>query len=126
MEVQATTMQNNVGSYQGSATVVNPVDKVEEVTNSKIITAAEETKNGTTEERGQASDEQIKQAVSEINKRASNTRAVYGIHEGTNRVTIKILDKDSDRVIKEFPAEETLNMIEKLWEVAGLLVDEKR
>ena len=29
-------------------------------------------------------------------------------------------------VIKEFPPEKTLDMIAKVWEVAGILVDEKR
>jgi len=29
-------------------------------------------------------------------------------------------------VIKEYPPEKTLDMIQKLWEMAGLMVDEKR
>lgn len=70
--------------------------------------------------------EQVKKAVEGINKNAKNTEAIFGIHEGTNRVTIKIIDKDSKKVIKEFPPEKTLDMIEKIWEMAGLMVDEKR
>ena len=38
---------------------------------------------------------------------------------------IKIIDKDSKEVLKEYPPEKTLDMIAKVWEVAGLLVDEK-
>ena len=68
---------------------------------------------------------QIKKAVEEINKKAQNSEAVFGIHEPTNRVTIKIIDKDSREVLKEYPPEKTLDMIAKVWEVAGLLVDEK-
>lgn len=74
----------------------------------------------------EATDEQIKKAVSEINKKATNTEAVFGIHEKTNRVTIKIVDKETKDVIKEVPAEKTLDLIAKAWELAGLLVDEKR
>lgn len=70
--------------------------------------------------------EQIKRAVESINKSNPQTEAVFGIHEGTNRVTIKIVDKESKEVIKEYPPEETLDMIEKIWEMAGILVDEKR
>ena len=44
----------------------------------------------------------------------------------TNRVTIKIVDKKTKEVIKEFPPEKTLDMIAKVWEMAGLMVDEKR
>lgn len=69
---------------------------------------------------------QIKKAVEDINKRAVNSEAIFGIHEATNRVTIKIVDKDTKKVIKEFPPEKTLDMIAKAWEIAGLMVDEKR
>ena len=72
------------------------------------------------------SNEQIKKAVSEINKNAQGTEAVFGIHEATNRVTIKIVDKETKEVVKELPPEKTLDLIAKAWEMAGLLVDEKR
>ena len=76
-------------------------------------------------EKNEVSNEYIKSAVENINKNAG-TEAVFGIHEQTNRVTIKIVDKETKDVIKEVPAEETLDMIAKAWELAGLFVDEKR
>ncbi len=69
---------------------------------------------------------QIKKAVESINKKAVNSEAIFGIHEATNRVMIKIVDKDTKKVIKELPPEKTLDMIAKVWELAGLMVDEKR
>lgn len=72
------------------------------------------------------SESTIKQAVSDINKKINpNTIAEYGYHEDTNRVTIKIVDKETEKTIKEFPAEETLDMIAKVWELAGMILDEK-
>ena len=68
---------------------------------------------------------QIKKAVDEINKKAHNSEAVFGIHDATNRVTIKIVDKDTKKVLKEYPPEKTLDMIAKVWEMARLLVDQK-
>ena len=68
---------------------------------------------------------QIRKAVDEINKKAHNAEAVFGIHDATNRVTIKIVDKDTKKVLKEYPPEKTLDMIAKVWEMAGLLVDQK-
>ena len=70
--------------------------------------------------------EQIKKAVEQLNKNMSHSEAIFGIHEATNRVTIKIVDKDTKEVIKELPPEKTLEMIAKAWELAGILVDEKR
>ena len=70
-------------------------------------------------------DSQIKKVVDEINKKAHNSEAIFGIHDTTNRVTIKIVDKDTKEVLKEYPPEQTLDMIAKVWEMAGLLVDQK-
>ena len=44
---------------------------------------------------------------------------------GTNRVTIKMVDKTSKKVIREYPPEETLDMLAKIWELAGMMIDEK-
>lgn len=74
---------------------------------------------------GSASNESIKRAVEEMNKKAANSEAVFGVHDSTNRVTIKIVDKQTKEVLKEYPPEKTLDMIAKVWELAGLLVDEK-
>lgn len=79
-------------------------------------------KNG--EER-KPSEETMKQALSDINRKLDNTECVFGMHEETKRVTIQIIDKDTKEIIKELPPEKTLDMIAKVWELAGILVDEK-
>lgn len=129
-------------TYQGSASTaemkaeIQP--KVEADQNAVVSeqlareTVALDTKQASGEGTGnqQAATEQqnaqIKKAVEEINKKANNSEAIFGIHEATNRVTIKIVDKSSKEVIKELPPEKTLDMIAKVWEIAGLMVDEKR
>ncbi len=73
-----------------------------------------------------ASQENIKKAIEQFNKKMENAEAVFGIHDKTNRITIKIVDKDTKKIIKEFPPDETLDMIARVWEQAGILVDEKR
>ena len=76
----------------------------------------------------QAASDQLKRAIAEMNEKINNMNqeAVFGIHEKTNRVMIKILDKETKEIIKEFPPEKTLDMIARIWEMAGILVDEKR
>ena len=75
----------------------------------------------------QQKSEQLKKAIAEMNRKInnSNEEAVVGVHEDTNRIMIKIMDKETKEVIKEFPPEKTLDMIAKIWEMAGILVDEK-
>ena len=80
--------------------------------------------NGAAEQ--QASSDQVKKAVEKLNKNMSNSEAIFGIHDATNRVTIKIVDKETKEVLKDIPPEKSLDMIAKAWELAGILVDEKR
>ncbi len=82
--------------------------------------------NGEQGKEQQTNFEQIRKAVEKLNKNLSNSEAVFGIHEDTNRVTIKIVDKSTKEVLKELPPEKTLDMIAKVWELAGMLIDERR
>ena len=75
---------------------------------------------------GTASEGQLKEAVAKINKSMGNTEAIFGFHDKTHRVTIKLVNKETNEVVKEIPAEKTLDLIAKAWEMAGILVDEKR
>lgn len=106
---------------------VQPVDMVDKTT--AVVENAQGRNQSNTEQNQdqQARNEQIKKAVENLNKKmAANSEAVFGIHEETNRVTIKIVDKTTKETIKELPPEKTLDMIARVWEMAGILVDEKR
>lgn len=91
--------------------------------------ASESEKNGNNND---AQKEQPKQAssmadVKDIRKVLNNnTIAEFGYNEPTNRITIKIKDKDTNEVIKEIPSEKALEMLAKAWELAGIMVDERR
>ena len=68
----------------------------------------------------------LRKTAEEIKRNSKNSEAVFGVHDRTNRITIKIVDKDTKEVLKEYPPEQMLDMIAKVWEMAGLMVDEKR
>lgn len=106
---------------------VNASDKIDATT--QIVENSEakgDANYDRTQQQPTTSNEQLKKAIEQFNSSAGSSEAVYGIHEGTNRVTIKIVDKDTKKVIKELPPEKTLDMIARVWEMAGILVDEKR
>ena len=112
---------------QSADTSVQEAKPVDRTTN--IVENAKEkgqADNGEQNKDQQPTHEQIRKAVEQLNRNLSNSEAVFGIHEETNRVTIKIVDKSTKEVIKELPPEKTLDMIAKVWEIAGLLVDERR
>lgn len=107
---------------------VQAVEKIDQTTN-VVENAQEKGRADSGEQQGkeqQASNDQIRKAVEQLNKGMANSEAVFGIHEGTNRVTIKIVDKNTKEVIRELPPEKTLDMIARVWDMAGILVDEKR
>ena len=111
-------------SATSSVQAAEQVDK----TTSVVENAQEkgQSNNGDQSKEQQANTEQIRKAVEKLNKNLSNSEAVFGIHEDTNRVTIKIVDKSTKEVLKELPPEKTLDMIAKVWELAGILIDERR
>lgn len=130
---------NSAMSYQGSATVqataTQSVEAVMETVSAQVAGAFTQDfslntgvndDGGRGEEVATNNNKQLKNAVDDLNKQLMNSEAIFGIHEKTNRVTIKIVDKSTKEVIKEYPPEQTLDMIAKVWEVAGILVDEKR
>lgn len=134
-----TTMQ--VEAYKPKAQPAKPVEttegfktEVQPMVDSNTL-AVEATSNKDEEglqqelnQQQQINPEQIKKAVEDVNKKITNQNSElqFGIHEGTNRITIKVIDKDTKKVIKELPPEKTLDMIAKAWELAGLMVDERR
>jgi len=56
---------------------------------------------------------------------AFNRRVVLSVNEQINQVIIKVVDAETDKVIKEIPAEEIQHLIARIKETIGLLVDEK-
>ena len=126
VQMQTTTkiskpVDNMEVSTQPQPNSVDTVTKaIEKVSNS----ANKEGQEGNQSQSG--SNESARLAAQTYNKLTENTKAVFGVNEATNRVTIKIVDKDTDEIIKEFPAEKTLDMIARVWEMAGIMVDEKR
>ena len=101
-------------------------------TESSTVTAASQEQaardnNGSGEGKQSEQRQPTMKDVSEINKVINqNTIAEFGYNEPTNRITIKIKDKETNEAIREIPSEKALEMLAKAWELAGLMVDERR
>lgn len=118
---------NTEVSTPAQAANVDPVTvSVQKVENKDGQNAGSQGNEQQAQNEQQVPNEQLKKAVEQMNKNMIHAHAVFGFHDKTNRVMIKIVDKDTKEVIREYPPEETLDMIAKVWELAGILVDEKR
>lgn len=127
MDVSVTEQTVNADAATLSVAKTQQKDRAKEDTKDQSNNQAkDQPKELISEQAQQANNEKIKKAVEQLNKNMPHSEAVFGIHEKTNRVTIKIVDKETKEIIREFPPEQTLDMIAKVWELAGILVDEKR
>ena len=94
-----------------------------------ITTDTSKANNGTMEQaRSEADEGKILKAIESANRRMrmQHTKCEFSYHETTKRVSIKVIDENTEEVIKEIPPEKTLEMIEKMWELAGIILDERR
>ncbi|WP_438435477.1 flagellar protein FlaG [Gorillibacterium sp. sgz500922] len=74
------------------------------------------------------SDQQLIRSIERAIKamEGANTQLDFSIHQKTKQIMVKVLDKDTGKVIREIPPEKTLDFVAKMWEMAGILVDERR
>ena len=55
-----------------------------------------------------------------------NKRLDFRVDEDTHRIVVKVIDNATDKVIKEIPPEQLVELAAKIQEMVGLLVDEER
>lgn len=69
--------------------------------------------------------EELQQAVAQMNEHVLgvNAQFEYRIHEGTDRIMVKLVDTESRSVIREIPPEKMLDMVAEIWKQVGLVVD---
>ncbi len=71
-------------------------------------------------------DVDIDQMVEDLRivSRAFNRRLQFSINRELNQVVVKVIDKETDKVIKELPSREIQRLHVAIREAIGLLIDE--
>lgn len=74
------------------------------------------------------SEKSIKEAIDKANKKLvlADRKFEFSINDETNDVIVKVINKETDEVMREIPSEKILDMVAKMVELAGLFVDERR
>ncbi len=74
------------------------------------------------------SERAIRDAIDSVNKAivGANRQFEFSVHEKTNRVMVKVIDTVTKEIVREIPPEKILDMVAQMWEMAGILVDERR
>ncbi len=128
---------NSLKSDPGTS--IRPISHVESVKELHKPTERKEQSHATVhstkevrqaELRGQSfsvGEEQLIKVIERANKamQGINTSFEFAIHEGTKEIMVKVLDKDTGEVVREIPSEKILDMVAKMWELSGIIVDER-
>ena len=80
------------------------------------------------EEKNRLSPEFVSEMTKELNELMGklNCDLEFQYHKEVDVMSVRMIDKNTKEVIKELPPEKTLDMIARVWDMAGILVDEKR
>lgn len=55
----------------------------------------------------------------------NDRRFEFKTHERTGRMMVKLVDKETDEIIRELPPEKILDLVASIWDLVGILVDER-
>ena len=69
----------------------------------------------------------LNKIIDKLQERLSNsqTHIKVQMHKGTNTIMVRIIDNETNEVLKEIPSEKMLDMTFESWERLGLFVDER-
>lgn len=79
---------------------------------------------------GSEDERRIKDAIDQANERIKQSngyrRLAFSYNKETGKISIKVYDELTREVIKEIPPDKNKSILEKLHDLAGIVVDEKR
>jgi len=70
---------------------------------------------------------ELQRVVAELNEAMNplNTDLEFKYNAKVEELTVQVIDKKNNRVIREFPPKEALRLMEKMRELVGMLFDKK-
>jgi len=70
---------------------------------------------------------ELQKVIEELNKEMDplNLALKFKFEPKVEELTVQVIDKKNDKVIREFPPKEALKLMEKMRELVGLLFDKK-
>jgi len=71
-------------------------------------------------------EDEVRESVKDINEIVDKVKEglSFQIHEDTEKMMVKVVDLNTDEVIKELPPEEMLDLQARIHEIVGILIDE--
>ncbi len=75
----------------------------------------------------QMSTEEVKEVVESFQEMSETiqTKLSFSVDEENNEIVVKIFDKESEELIRQFPSDEMLSLQDKMSDLAGFLFDQQ-
>lgn len=102
----------------------------EEINNSNIdkhINSNIKKGQGSFSEDKKYTEDEIIKGIEEANEKfiIYDRRFEFSIHDNTKQIMVKVIDVNTDEVIREIPPEKILDLVAAIWEITGIMVDER-
>lgn len=128
MRIESVSSISSVPNVSVSDQSVQKSESEEGVSESRSVEISDRTEISTqSEAHEEFNDEMLKKAIEQANKSLStyDRKIERSVHEVTKTIMYVIKDTKTNEVVSEFPPKKIQDMIAKMWELAGLFVDEK-
>lgn len=126
MSMSISSVTSTAGSAIEKGTGILPEKAVNnEVENIKSVETLEKAERAGT--KVSIGDEQIVRNIERALKAIQGAETTFemAMHEETQAIVIKVRNKETGELIREIPPEKTLDLVARLMEINGILIDEK-
>lgn len=122
---QSVVAATNAGKYKEPALVTSPPPTRDTLAYTKVSELKQAELRG---DYHTVSDEQLVKAIERAIQamKGKETSLEFSVHDKTKQIAVKVVDSNTGEVLKEIPPEKSLDYLAKLWEMAGIFVDERR
>ncbi|MEA5097612.1 MAG: flagellar protein FlaG [Burkholderiaceae bacterium] len=121
------TVSSLSASTPGMSSVNQSQSASQQVVNAQVSSAPVQTANAVQQAAMTPSLDQVKQAVQEINNSMrNNSHALeFSVDNDSERTVVKVVDKQTQKVIRQIPSEEALAIAKSLDQALGKLIQQK-
>lgn len=122
--VEYTQTQLDIHSKVKNNDIQKPIRTIHEMNTDHFFNDEHEEDNLFNNEEEKKEFEELLEATNEIIF-GENTHFEFQIHEKTGSTLVRLVDNKTKEVIKEIPPKKILDVMAGIWELAGMIVDEK-
>jgi flagellar protein FlaG len=101
------------------------LERIQALKETKMTQEAGETAN---DPKKDFSKEELEALLEETNRslqEEGKTHFQIAVHERTGRIMVNVVDNEPKEVIREVPPEKILDLVANIWEMVGIIVDER-